>query len=265
MKAMIFDIKRFAIHDGPGIRTTVFFKGCPLSCWWCHNPEGQREEPEVYLRRCASDGAILSTERETVGREITLDELLREIEKETVFHEESGGGVTASGGEPLMQADFLCAFLDACRERGIHTAVDTCGYAPRDVFGQVASRTDLFLYDLKIIDDSIHEKYTGASNRLILENLRSLAETGKPTFIRVSVIPGITDTDNNIESIMNLVSSLKNIKEIDLLPFYNYADEKYKRLKRENRMRGIEPPTDERMEELRTRFGGLGAKVKIGG
>jgi pyruvate formate lyase activating enzyme len=265
MKAMIFDIKRFAIHDGPGIRTTVFFKGCPLSCWWCHNPEGQREEPEVYLRRCASDDTVISTERETVGEEITLDKLLREIEKETIFHEESGGGVTASGGEPLMQADFLCAFLDACRERGIHTAVDTCGYAPREVFERIAARTDLFLYDLKIVDDSVHEKYTGASNKPILENLKALSEEGKRTFIRFTVIPGISDTEENIESIRKLVSSLKNIEEIDLLPFYNYADEKYKRLNRENRMRGIEPPADERMEELRGRFGGLHVRMKIGG
>ncbi len=265
MKAMIFDIKRFAIHDGPGIRTTVFFKGCPLSCWWCHNPEGQREEPEVYLRKCVSDGSIVSTERETVGREMILDDLLHEIEKETIFHEESGGGVTASGGEPLMQADFLCAFLDACGKRGVHTAVDTCGYAPREVFERVAVRADLFLYDIKIIDDDIHEKYTGVSNKQILENLRALSEGGKRIFIRFSIIPGITDTDNNVDGIMELVSALDNVEEIDLLPFYNYADEKYKRLKRENRMRGVEPPTDERMEQLRGRLGGLGVKVKIGG
>lgn len=265
MEAMIFDIKRFAIHDGPGIRTTVFFKGCPLSCWWCHNPEGQRTEPEVFLGRCASDGAVIATEPETVGEEIALEGLLCEIEKEAIFHEESGGGVTASGGEPLMQAEFLCAFLDACRERGIHTAVDTCGYAPPGIFGPVAERADLFLYDLKIIDDSLHERYTGVSNRTILDNLRILAGANRRTFVRFTVIPGITDTEENVRDVMGLVSTLKNIEEIDLLPFYNYAEEKYKRLNRENRMRGVEPPDDDRMEELRRRFGGLGVRVKIGG
>jgi pyruvate formate lyase activating enzyme len=265
MKALIFDIKRFAIHDGPGIRTTVFFKGCPLSCWWCHNPEGQSPEPEVILRRCAADGDLIGTEPGTVGEEVTLEALVREIEKETVFHEESGGGVTASGGEPLMQAEFLGAFLDTCRERGIHTAIDTCGYAPRDVFDAVAGRADLFLYDLKIVDDALHEKYTGVSNGLILENLAALAGRGARTFIRFSVIPGITDTEENIRGVARLVSSLENIDEIDLLPFYNYADEKYRRLRRDNRARGIDPPSDERMEELRARFGALGIRVKIGG
>lgn len=265
IKATIFDIKRFAIHDGPGIRTTVFFKGCPLACWWCHNPEGQRPEPEVSLRKCASDGTVITTEPETIGREITLEGLMREIEKEAIFHDESGGGVSASGGEPLMQAEFLCAFLDACRERGIHAAVDTCGYAPPEVFGPVAERADLFLYDLKIIDDSLHEKYTGVSNKTILGNLRSLAGANRRTFVRFTVIPGITDTEENVRSVMELVSGLKNIEEIDLLPFYNYAEEKYKRLDRENRMSGLTPPTNELMEELAERFGELAVKVKIGG
>ncbi len=265
MKATIFDIKRFAIHDGPGIRTTVFFKGCPLACWWCHNPEGQRPEPELYLRKCASGGTVINTEPETVGEEVPLDGLMREIEKETIFHEESGGGVTASGGEPLMQAEFLCAFLDACRGRGIHTAVDTCGYAPPDVFSPVAGRADLFLYDLKIVDDTLHEKYTGVSNKEILDNLRSLAAANRRTFVRFTVIPGITDTEENVRGAIELVSALKNIEEIDLLPFYNYADEKYKRLGRDNRMRGIGPPGDEKMDALRLRFGELGVRVKIGG
>ena len=265
MKATIFDIKRFAIHDGPGIRTTVFFKGCPLACRWCHNPEGQRAEPEVFLRKCSSNGAVIATEPETVGGEVTLEGLMHEIERDSIFHDESGGGVTASGGEPLMQAGFLCAFLDACREREIHTAVDTCGYAPPDIFGPVAERADLFLYDIKIIDDSLHEKYTGVSNKTILDNLRNLAGANRRTFIRFTVIPGITDADENVRGVMQLVSALKNIEEIDLLPFYNYGEEKYKRLNRENRMHGVAPPADGRMDEIRERFGGLHVRVKIGG
>jgi pyruvate formate lyase activating enzyme len=262
MRATIFDIKRFAVHDGPGIRTTVFFKGCPLACWWCHNPEGQRPEPEVYLGRRDADGA---TEPETVGEEVTLEHLMREVEKERIFHEESGGGVTASGGEPLVQAEFLCAFLDACRERGIHTAVDTCGYAPAEIFDRVAERADLFLYDLKIIDESLHERYTGASNGPILRNLAALSERERRTFIRFSVIPGITDTEENLRGVMGLVAGLKNIERVDLLPFYNYGGRKYERLNRQNLRRGVEPPGEERMEELRRRFGELGVAVGIGG
>jgi pyruvate formate lyase activating enzyme len=268
MKATIFNIKRFAIHDGPGIRTTVFFKGCPLACRWCHNPEGQRPEPEVYQKGGGgddADGAVVTGEPETVGEEVTLEHLVREVEKERIFYEESGGGVTASGGEPLMQAGFLCAFLDACRERGLHTAVDTCGYAPAEVFDRVAGRADLFLYDLKIIDGPLHERYTGASNDLILRNLRSLAERGRRTFIRFTIIPGITDTEENVGRVVDFVGGLKNIEEVDLLPFYNYGSEKYQRLGREDLMAGVDPPGEERMEELRRRFGELGVKVGIGG
>lgn len=265
MKAFIFDIKRFAIHDGPGIRTTVFFKGCPLECWWCHNPEGQKQEPEIMVRDCISEGTVVSRKDETIGREVTIDEVMHEIEKELIFYEESGGGVTLSGGEPLMQQEFAVTLLDTCRERGIHTALDTCGYAPTEIFTPVIDKADLFLYDLKIIDDEKHRDYTGVSNRLIIDNLKVLSERKKQTYIRFTIIPGVTDTDENIRGAIDLVSALQNIEEIDLLPFYNYASEKYKRLNRENRMRDVKPPSDERLKEIKQRFEQNGFTVKIGG
>jgi pyruvate formate lyase activating enzyme len=263
--ATIFDIKRYAIHDGPGIRTTVFFKGCPLSCWWCHNPEGQKPEPEVMLRACHTEGKVVSTERETVGSRVTLDGLMGEIEKETIFHDESGGGVTLSGGEPLMQFEFLSAFLDRCRERGVHTTIDTCGYAPPRIFGSLINKTDLFLYDLKFVNEQAHKKYTGVSNKLIIENLQMLAMRGKKTYVRYTIIPGITDTDQNLRDVVHLVSSLDNVAEVDLLPYYNYAGEKYKRLRRKNRMSGVEPPSTERMRQVRQLLRAHSLKVKIGG
>jgi pyruvate formate lyase activating enzyme len=265
MKATIFNIKRFAIHDGPGIRTTVFFKGCPLGCWWCHNPEGQNPEPELFLKDCVSEGGVRYRDEETIGREVSLEEIMEQIERERIFYDESEGGVTISGGEPLMQHEFLQALLDRCRERDIHTAIDTCGHAPAAVFDPVVDHTDLFLYDLKIIDNAQHEKYTGVSNEQIIENLQCLARKKKRTFIRFSIIPGITDTDRNIQDAARFASSLGNIEEVNLLPYFNYAGEKYKKLGRENRMSGIQPPSDDRMNEISEMFRSYKLKTRIGG
>ncbi len=265
MKATIFDIKRFAIHDGPGIRTTVFFKGCPLECWWCHNPEGQKPEPEIMLRPCYAQHAVASNKQEIIGREVSIDDMIREIEKERIFYDESGGGVTLSGGEPLMQQEFASSLLGMCRERGIHTAIDTCGYAPPGIFSAIRDMTDLFLYDLKIINDEKHRKYTGVPNQLIIDNLKGLSESGRSTYIRFTVIPGVTDTNKNISDVIELISTLHNIEEIDLLPFYNYAGEKYKRLGRENRMADVKPPSAMRLDEIKKQFEKHGFAVRIGG
>lgn len=265
MNAMIFNIKRFAIHDGPGIRTTLFLKGCPLGCWWCHNPEGQSDKPEVFLRDCVSESGVQYRDEDTIGREASLDEIMDKIEREQIFYDESGGGVTLSGGEPLMQPGFLHELLDRCREGGIHTAIDTCGHAPPEVFEPVIDHTDLFLYDLKIIDSARHKKYTGVPNGQIIGNLQTLARKKKRTFLRFSVIPGITDSDKNIDDAARLAASLGNIEEVDLLPFFNYAGEKYRKLKRENRMSGIEPPSEDRMKEIRQKFRSYKLKTRIGG
>ncbi len=247
MQGIIFDIKRFAIHDGPGIRTTVFFKGCPMKCPWCHNPESQKKCPE----RVANNG-----KKEIIGVKRSVEEIIDEIEKEVVFYDESRGGVTFSGGEPLAQPQFLQALLKECRKRDIHTTLDTTGYVSPKTFKSIIDKVDMFLYDLKIMDDKKHIQCTGVSNRPVLENLKILSKKGKKVIIRFPVIPGITDTEENIKAVGTYVSSLKNISEIDLLPYHRIAEGKYRRLKKENMMKTmtVVPPSDERMEEIKQLF-----------
>ena len=187
-RGIIFNIQRFAIHDGPGIRTTVFFKGCPLRCWWCHNPESHKILPEKFdgcnLRRGFDQS--FSMNKDEIGKEISVDELMNEIVKDRVFYEESGGGVTFSGGEPLMQPEFLIESLKECKALGIHSAVDTSGYTSEGVIDRVSSYADLFLFDLKLMNDDVHEKYTGVSNQIILKNLIELDQLGKKIIIKNS-------------------------------------------------------------------------------
>jgi len=189
VKVCIFDIKRFAVHDGPGIRVTVFFKGCPLSCWWCHNPEGISPEPSEYPETTELDGVqIMRTVQ--IGRWVDIDELVPEILRDRVFMEESGGGVTFSGGEPLMQAGALYKLLDRFAGSGIHTTVDTSGYAAPKVMQNVCSKTDLILFDLKSMDDARHKKFTGVSNRQILKNLEIALKSSAQTVVRITLVPG---------------------------------------------------------------------------
>jgi pyruvate formate lyase activating enzyme len=188
---------------------------------------------------------------------------MHEIEKEVLFYEESRGGVTFSGGEPLEQAEFLDALLDECKKNEIHTAVDTTGDVPPDIFNSIIDKTDLFLYDLKIMDDSKHIKYTGESNRFTLQNLKTLSQKGKRIIIRFPVIPGITDSEDNIKAVGMFISSLRNIREIDLLPYHRTADSKYKRLERKNKMRKIMPPTDKSMNEVKRLFEKYTRNVRI--
>ncbi|UCH92152.1 MAG: glycyl-radical enzyme activating protein [Candidatus Aminicenantes bacterium] len=247
MQGIIFDIKRFAIHDGPGIRTTVFLKGCPMKCPWCHNPEGQKKCPE----RGWNNG-----KKEIIGEKRSVDEVMREIDKEVVFYDESKGGVTFSGGEPLVQPKFLQALLQECRKRDIHTTLDTTGYVSPRIFKSIIDKVDLFLYDLKIMDEQTHIRYTGVSNRPVIENLRILSKKGKKVIIRFPVIPGITDTKENIKKLGTFVASLKNIDEIDLLPYHRTAEGKYRHLKKENKMKemAVMPPTDEQMNKIQRLF-----------
>lgn len=247
MQGIIFDIKRFAIHDGPGIRTTVFFKGCPMKCPWCHNPESQKKCPE----RVTNNG-----KKEIIGEKRSVDEVIAEIEKEVVFYDESRGGVTFSGGEPLAQPRFLQALLKECRKRDIHTTLDTTGYVSPKTFKSIMDKVDMFLYDLKIMDDKKHIQCTGVSNRLVLENLKILSKKGKKVIIRFPVIPGITDTEENIKKVGTFVSSLKNIEEIDLLPYHRIAEGKYLHLKKENKMKEMKvmPPSAEQMDKIQRLF-----------
>ena len=169
-RGVIFDIKRFAVHDGPGIRTTIFLKGCPLSCWWCHNPESRSDEPQQSVRHLTLEGGIFDKE-EITGYEVGVDEIIQQVERDRIFYEESGGGVTLSGGEPLNQPQFCRELLRSLKTSGFHTALDTTGYAPEEDILSVMPFTDLFLYDLKLMDETEHLKYTGVSNKGILENL----------------------------------------------------------------------------------------------
>jgi pyruvate formate lyase activating enzyme len=300
-KGIIFDIKRYAIHDGPGIRTTVFLKGCPLRCQWCQNPEGIKSKPEIILRstRCAKEcnecvsvcpqGAISKNGNfieidqdkcdlcrvcddvcvyealEIVGREVTVEEVMDEIEKDRIFFDESGGGITFSGGEPLMQIDFLETLLKEIKKKNIHVTLDTSGYVSFEDLESVSRKVDLFLYDIKIMDKEKHEKYTGVSNKLILENLRKLSERGKPVAVRIPLVSGINDDDQNIQMLAEYLHGLKNIKQINLLPYHRGGCEKYKRLRKEKLAKTFNSPSDERIEEIKKILTGSGFSVKKGG
>ena len=262
----IFDIKKYSINDGPGIRTTIFFKGCPLKCWWCHNPESRETEPEEFpgcLFRWNPDFDTIL--RNVVGRKVTDDEVMREIEKDIPFYQQSKGGATFSGGEPMLQIDFLSSLLKECRSKDINTALDTTGYTDYENFERIYETTDYFLYDLKLMDDEDHIKYTGVSNKIIHENLKNLTYIGNKVILRIPIIPTITNTSKNIDEMINLISSLKNVLEIDLLPFHKSANSKYEKMKKENKLPNLEPLTDDEMGMIKNKFSKLGCPVKIGG
>ena len=279
---MVFDIRKFSIHDGPGIRTSVFLKGCPLECAWCHNPESQSAKPELIIRpnRCQRCGACVeacpedavrldangsvtdrtrceqcgvcvdacfSGARELAGREFTVPQVMAEIERDRPFYDESGGGATFSGGEPLLQPEFLLELLKACRASEIHTALDTCGYAPWSALDRIRPYVNLFLYDIKTIDESQHRAQTGVSNRLILENLRALSELGHSIVLRMPVIPGINDGADAIRAIGALAAQLPSVERVELLPYHRIGVEKYGRIARPYSLPETRPPSQEQI------------------
>ena len=297
---IVFDFKKYSIHDGPGIRTTVFLKGCPLSCWWCHNPESIPVAPAVLYRpeRCIGCGACLkacptkavsatpegffadpalcsgngacadvcpSMAREKVGRLMTSREVLDVIRKDIPFYDESGGGATFSGGEPLLQPEFLWELLKGCRKMGIRTAVDTTGFAQASVLLETASRTDLFLYDLKHMDPEKHKTYTGVDNTLILENLQKLTEAGAKVAIRIPLIPGINDDAENIERTGSFVSGLPNIVSVHVLPYHAAARNKYAKWGKIYRLPDTLPPSAEEQQAAAESLKSFGLNVLIGG
>lgn len=294
----LFQIQKFSIHDGPGIRTTVFFKGCPLTCWWCHNPESWKKERELlyYKDRCIlcglcirdcptrvlsidggdlkkGEGCILCGQcakvcpkkaHELVGEIYTVAKVMKEIEKDIIFYDESGGGVTFSGGEPFMQPSFLESLLKKCKERGIHTAIDTSGYAPLDVVKKIAPLTDLFLFDLKLGNPEEHKCYTGVNNSLILTNLQYLSQQGSNIILRIPIISGINDDIATIEELGILLRHYF-FASICLLPYHLLGKGKYSSLKRSYRLKGVSSPSKERLEEIKRIFDSFGYLTKIGG
>jgi len=297
---IIFDIKRYAIHDGPGIRTTVFFKGCPLTCPWCHNPEGIDRSPRVVYRKskcihclecidacpekaltpgpegiitdealCDHCGACVDVcpagARERVGKTETVASLMEVIRKDVPFFDTSGGGVTFSGGEPLMQAEFLLEMLKACGKEDIHRALDTTGYTDPETLKSVARHTDLFLFDLKFMDPKKHRHYTGVSNEQILKNLETLARLGSRVFIRIPLIPGINDDEDNINTTVSFLGHLPSIESVHILPYHDFQKSKYDTFSMNYKARDVNPPSPERVEEIRKHLAGTGFSVEVGG
>lgn len=224
---IIFDLKKFAIHDGPGIRTTVFLKGCPLSCQWCHNPESRSEGIEEF-RTCTPRSGDDTTPA-TLGCRISADRLMADILRDEIFYDQSGGGVTFSGGEPMLQVEFLETMLRRCRAAGVHTAVDTSGYCLGEAFEKITGLVDLFLYDLKLMDEIEHVKYVGVSNDLILANLKRLSAVGANIRIRVPMIPDISDTERNLDAVASFLTPMSNLRRISLLPYNKFGEDKRRR------------------------------------
>ena len=250
MKATIFDIVRNSYVDGPGIRTTVFFKGCNLHCIWCHNPESQSPKAELlfYSNRCSGCGRCKEKcpyslkkcdlcgscslycpqdAREICGKEYTAADIMKEILKDKTFYENSGGGVTFSGGECMLQIDFLEEILKECKNNGIHTAIDTAGHVPYEYFKRVLPYTDLFLYDIKCFDNEKHKKFTGVKNELILKNLKMLIEDGGAVNIRIPIIPDINDSIEEMRAIRDFLSACNYRESVELLPYHAMGEHKY--------------------------------------
>lgn len=271
-KAIFFDIQRNSFVDGPGIRTTVFFKGCNLKCAWCHNPESQSAKPQMmfYKDKCTGCGKCKSVcpyhleqcelcgkctlycpvdARKVCGKEHTVDEVLKEVLKDKAFYETSGGGVTFSGGECMLQIDFLVEILKKCKENGIHTAVDTAGHIPFESFEKILPYTDLFLYDIKIFDSQKHKQYVGVSNELILENLKKLFERKAKLWIRIPIIPDVNDSIEEIQKIKDFLKTIGTPEKIELLPYHAMGENKYRAIGKEPQI--FKTPDAENMKRLK--------------
>jgi len=302
--AVVFNVQRFSVHDGPGIRTTVFLKGCPLSCPWCHNPESRASRPEIAIKAdrclacelctpacpqdiagpvslitktnrpdatCIQCGACVeacpSGARDLLGEAMGVDSLLAEIERDRTYHEESGGGVTFSGGEPIANgnAPFLLECLEECGKRGLHRAVDTCGHVTTDTLLAVAKRADLLLYDLKIMDDARHRLVVGVGNERIHHNLKTLAEKGHDVWIRVPLIPGLTDSDENLKAVAEFAAGLARPFPIHLLPYHAIGGDKYGRLGLTYQLADLAPVDPTLVNEQAEKMRAYGLEVHIGG
>ncbi|MBP1926608.1 pyruvate formate lyase activating enzyme [Sedimentibacter acidaminivorans] len=297
--ALIFNIQKFSVHDGPGIRTTVFLKGCPLRCLWCHNPESQDINKEILYdnKKCVlcgkckevcptdaitiEDGKLTTDKdkcnycgecviycmygaREVVGRRYSVDEVMKEVMKDKIFYDQSNGGVTLSGGEPLIQIEFVEELLRKLKEEKVHTAIDTSGAVSFEILERAAKYTDLFLYDLKLIDDDKHKEYIGASNKDIIDNLVKLSKIHSNINVRMPIIGNINDNIAHIEKTIELLKEL-NIKKVNLLPYHSIAKHKYEKLGLVYEDEKMIVPSETKMNYLKEIFKKNGYIVKIGG
>jgi len=241
----------------------VFFKGCPLSCTWCHNPESRQLSTQTIKKELKLDGKTFCSD-ETVGKEMTVAEVMEEIKKDLIFYEESNGGVTFSGGEVLLQDKFLISLLEHCKKSDINTCIDTTGFASKDILEKIIPLTDIFLFDIKLIDEASHIKFCGVSNKIILENFALIHKSGKDIRLRFPIIPGITDTEDNLHQTAEFAKSFYDVK-VDLLPYHKIGKDKYRRLGMEYHMDGVETPSNERMKEIANYFNQYGITTRIGG
>ncbi|QGG59455.1 4Fe-4S cluster-binding domain-containing protein [Loigolactobacillus bifermentans] len=254
----VFNIQKFSTHDGPGIRTTIFFKGCPLHCDWCHNPESQRFEPEKMLDK--------DQHEQIMGRQYSIDELVRIMQADQIFYDQSGGGVTFSGGEVLAQNRvYVSELARRLQEIGISVAIDTCGAVPWSQFEAVLPYSDIFLYDLKFIDSQLHERYTGAPNILVLENLKRLSAAGAAIYLRLILLEGLNTTDEMLQRLQDwLQQEGIQLQEIDLLPYHDFGRDKYAQLGRVCTQH-FKRPSDDQIAMIQQRLTATHANVQVGG
>lgn len=300
IEGTVFDIQKYSIHDGPGIRTVVFLKGCPLRCLWCCNPESQKIKPQLsfFSTKCIGclkcievcpENAIkmgkehLELNRNLcslcgkcaevcfaeawvmLGKEMNVEEVMNEIIKDVNFYSKSGGGVTLSGGEPCFQWQFAFEILRNCKEKQINTAIETTGFIKWEYFKKILNYADLLLYDIKHMDSAEHEELTGVSNKIILDNLRKAAKLGKDIVIRVPVIPSLNDSIDNYQKLVDFVSELKSVSEINLLPYHELGVSKYEQIGYKYKIGNVNPPLNSDMEKIKDFIESEGFKVKIGG
>lgn len=267
IKGVLFNIQKFSLHDGPGIRTIVFFKGCSMSCLWCSNPESQEIKPQVMFNKNLCTKCVdncLSGALVTEGRNYSVEDVIKELKKDSVQYRRSNGGITLSGGEVLLQPDFAVELLKECKSYGWHTAIETAMYVNSESVKKVIPYIDLAMIDIKSMNDEIHRKFTGVSNEIILQNIKLSDELAKEIIIRIPVIEGFNADLQSIGAIAQFSKSLTNLKRIDLLPYHNYGENKYQAIGREYSLKELKSPSKDKMERLKALVEIMGIPCTIG-